>query len=92
MAVTIARESHLRSLIKGITWRIVGTLDTMFLSYLFTGNIKIAAAIGGTEVFTKILLYYFHERAWQLAPVGSIRRLAAWFYLKEKRSRTGANE
>ncbi len=71
-----AKESHVRSVIKGITWRIVGTLDTMILSYIFTGNVKIAAAIGGTEVLTKIILYYFHERAWQLIPRGTVRN---WF-------------
>ena len=69
------KESRTRSALKGVTWRIVGTLDTILLSYLFTGNIKIAAAIGGTEVITKILLYYLHERAWQLAPQGTIRNL-----------------
>lgn len=70
------KESHLRSVIKGITWRIVGTLDTMILSYIFTGSIKIAAAIGGTEVITKIGLYYLHERAWQVLPRGTVR---SWF-------------
>ena len=67
------RESRLRSLLKGITWRILGTLDTMVLSYIFTGNMKVAFAIGGTEVITKLGLYYFHERAWLLVPPGSIR-------------------
>ncbi len=70
---TYRTESHLRSIIKGITWRIVGTLDTMLLSWLFTGSLRIAAAIGGTEVITKIGLYYLHERAWQMAPRGTIR-------------------
>ena len=67
------KESHTRSILKGITWRILGTLDTMVISWFLTGNIKIAAAIGGTEVFTKIVLFYLHERAWQLVPRGAIR-------------------
>lgn len=74
------KESHLRSVIKGITWRIVGTLDTMILSYIFTGSIKIAAAIGGTEVITKIGLYYLHERVWQVLPRGTVR---SWFTSKK---------
>ena len=70
------RESHLRSILKGISWRIVGTLDTMIIAWLITGQIAMAATIGGIEVFTKILLYYFHERAWQAIPRGTVR---TWF-------------
>lgn len=58
------KEQHYRSVIKGITWRILGTLDTIFLSWLFTGSIETALKIGGIEVFTKIFLYYIHERVW----------------------------
>ncbi|MBV6429314.1 MAG: hypothetical protein KIPDCIKN_03865 [Haliscomenobacter sp.] len=70
------RESHLRSVLKGITWRILGTLDTMVISYLITGSVKWAVSIGGVEVFTKILLYYIHERLWQFIPRGAVRK---WF-------------
>ncbi len=58
------KEQHYRSVIKGITWRIIGTMDTIFLSWLFTGEIGTALKIGGIEVFTKIILYYLHERVW----------------------------
>lgn len=57
-------EKHGKSFVKGITWRIIGTLDTIFLSWLFTGQIGNALKIGGTEVFTKIILFYLHERIW----------------------------
>ncbi|MBP8249829.1 MAG: DUF2061 domain-containing protein [Chitinophagales bacterium] len=57
-------DNHSRSVVKGITWRIVGTLDTIFLSFLFTGNIGKALKIGFIELFTKIFLYYVHERTW----------------------------
>lgn len=70
------KESHLRSLLKGISWRVVGTLDTMLLSYVFTGSLKIAAAIGGTEVISKVGLYYLHERGWQRVPTEKIRQFA----------------
>tara|TARA_Y100000592_G_scaffold94961_1_gene160587 strand:+ start:210 stop:437 length:228 start_codon:yes stop_codon:yes gene_type:complete len=56
--------SKKRHILKTISWRIVGTLDTFLLSWFITGNIKIGAAIGGIEVLTKMILYYFHERAW----------------------------
>ena len=63
-------ESRKVSLFKGITWRIVGTLDTILLSWLFTGNISQALRIGGIELITKILLYYIHERIWKHIKAG----------------------
>lgn len=60
-------NSHLLSLIKGISWRIVGTIDTMMIAYLVTGKVHMAVSIGSVEVFTKIALYYLHDRAWELA-------------------------
>lgn len=56
--------SYKRHLAKTISWRIIGTLDTMILSSIITGDWKIGLSIGGFEVFTKMLLYFFHERAW----------------------------
>ena len=58
------RERHSRSLMKAISWRVLGSLDTFLLSWLFTSNVKAAGAIAGTEVLTKMVLYYLHERAW----------------------------
>lgn len=52
------------SVLKTISWRIIGTLDTIIISYFFTGKIEIAVSIGGFEVITKMLLYYIHERTW----------------------------
>jgi uncharacterized membrane protein len=63
-------ESRKVSLIKGVTWRIIGTLDTILLSWLFTNNITKALKIGGIELFTKIILFYLHERAWILLKIG----------------------
>ena len=66
----LKKDSRKISLYKGITWRIIGTLDTILLSWLFTGNISKALKIGGIELFTKILLYYIHERIWQFHHIG----------------------
>ncbi len=78
-------ESHFRSLIKGISWRIVGTIDTIVLSFFLTGHLTIALKIGFTEVLTKILLYYVHERAWlaylkdrDQSPVISFIKAVSW--------------
>jgi uncharacterized membrane protein len=56
--------SYKRHLLKTITWRIVGTLDTMLISWFVTGSWKAGLAIGFTEVITKMILYFLHERAW----------------------------
>lgn len=58
------RESYSRSTTKTATWRVLASLDTTLLAWLFTGNIATAASIGGLEVATKLVLYFFHERAW----------------------------
>ena len=53
-----------RHIAKTITWRIVGTIDTIILSWIITGDLAIGMAIGGVEVITKMVLYFLHERAW----------------------------
>lgn len=58
------REAHSRSFAKAVSWRVLGSLDTFVLSWFFTGSPKAAGAIAITEVLTKMVLYYFHERAW----------------------------
>lgn len=58
------KESRTRSILKTISWRALGTIDTFILSWVITGEWKLAAAIGGTEVITKLVLYYLHERVW----------------------------
>ena len=58
------QESHSRSFVKAASWRLLGSIDTFLLSWFFTGNAKAAGAIASTEVITKIVLYYVHERAW----------------------------
>ncbi|MEI6122932.1 MAG: DUF2061 domain-containing protein [Bacteroidota bacterium] len=58
------QDSKPRSLVKGISWRIIGTIDTFVIAYFFFHKTSIALPIAITEVFTKILLYFFHERLW----------------------------
>lgn len=61
-------ETPHRSLLKGFTWRIIGTVDTIVLSWIFTGAVGKALKIGGIEFFTKLLLFYLHERIWLVVP------------------------
>ncbi|MFD1315605.1 DUF2061 domain-containing protein [Namhaeicola litoreus] len=63
-------EKTSRSIAKSISWRIVGTLDTIVISYLITGTLSLALSIGAVETITKILLYFFHERAWNFIKWG----------------------
>lgn len=53
-----------RHVAKTITWRIIGTLDTMVIGWLITGNPITGLKIGGIELFTKMILYFIHERIW----------------------------
>ena len=53
-----------RHVAKTITWRLLGTIDTMIIGWFITGNPITGLKIGGVEVITKLFLYYFHERLW----------------------------
>lgn len=68
-----APETHTRSFVKAISWRATGSIDTFVLSWLITGNLGFAGSIASIEVFTKITLYYLHERAWSIIPFGKRR-------------------
>ena len=56
--------SYKRHIAKTISWRVIGTLDTIILSGVITGSWSTGLAIGGVEVFTKMILYFLHERVW----------------------------
>jgi uncharacterized membrane protein len=63
-------ERHRRSLVKAVTWRITGSVDTFVISFIITGRLALAGSIAGTEIFTKVAFYYFHERVWAVVPWG----------------------
>jgi uncharacterized membrane protein len=63
-------EHRYRSIVKAISWRVTGTMDTFIVSYLVTQKFTIALSISGVEVFTKMILYYFHERLWNRLKFG----------------------
>jgi len=64
------KEKRYRSIIKTISWRATGTIDTFIVSYIITGHVKVAISISSVEVFTKLILYYFHERIWNKIKIG----------------------
>lgn len=63
-------EKSYRSFVKAISWRIIGTIDTILISFLVTGKFKYALSIGFVELFTKIVIYYIHERVWNRLSFG----------------------
>ena len=65
-------EKPYRSLVKAISWRVTGTCDTILISFLITGKVEAAISIGFVELFTKIALYYAHERVWNRLSFGRI--------------------
>ncbi|TPV33832.1 DUF2061 domain-containing protein [Paucihalobacter ruber] len=67
-------NSQYRHIAKTITWRVVGTLDTMLLAWLISGDPMIGLKVGLAEVLTKMLLYYLHERMWYRINFGLDRK------------------
>lgn len=68
------KESHVRSMIKAITWRVFATLVTILLVFIFTKEPIISLEIGFTEIVIKLVLYYFHERIWILIQSKYLRK------------------
>ena len=63
-------ETHARSIAKAVSWRIVATTTTILLVFIFTGNLVVSGGVGLTELLSKTVIYYFHERAWNTADFG----------------------
>ncbi len=74
MATTTVSEKPYRSIIKAASWRTIGTFDTMLISFVITGNVKFAVSIGGVELFTKMFLYFLHERLWNKIKFGRVEK------------------
>lgn len=70
----VTLESRKRHLLKTITWRLFGTLDTMVLAWIISGDPMAALQIGLVEIVTKMVLYYLHERVWYKVNYGLLNR------------------
>lgn len=57
-------EKPIRSALKALSWRAIGTLDTLLVSYIVTGRVVLATSIASVDFITKLVLYFFHERIW----------------------------
>lgn len=58
------KETHFRSILKGISWRVIASATTMTVVYMVTGDLSLMASVGAVDVTAKIFFYYFHERIW----------------------------
>jgi len=65
-----AGEKPIRSVAKALSWRVVGTLDTLAVSFVLAQDITLAASIASVDFITKLILYFFHERAWNIVKWG----------------------
>ncbi|PRX43516.1 Uncharacterized membrane protein [Salegentibacter salegens] len=74
VGITQNGDSKKRHIAKTVTWRIVGTIDTMILAWLISGDPMVGLQVGGAEVVTKMILYYFHERGWYRIDYGLKKR------------------
>lgn len=66
-------EKSYRSIAKSVSWRTIGTIDTIVIALIITGKAGLALSIGGIEVFTKMGLYYLHERTWNKINFGRLK-------------------
>jgi adenylylsulfate kinase len=58
------KETHYRSVLKGVTWRIIASGTTMTVVYLITGDLSLVASVGLIDITAKVFFYYLHERTW----------------------------
>lgn len=63
-AKDISSERPIRSVVKAISWRVIGTLDTLIVAYILTGKWLLASSIASIDFLTKLVLYFVHERLW----------------------------
>ena len=75
------RESNARSVAKALSWRILGTMATSALVFIFTGRLVLSLAVGGIEFVSKIGLFWVHERLWNRLRFGKkqVRPTVVWF-------------
>jgi adenylylsulfate kinase len=75
------RETHARSVAKAVSWRILGTMATSAIVFVFTHRWGVALFVGGVEFVSKIGLFWLHERVWDRLAYGKreARPSVIWF-------------
>jgi len=67
-------DGYARTLLKTLSWRMIATITTMVIVYLYTREMALSLGVGVFEVTSKLVLYYFHERLWQRVRWGKSAR------------------
>ena len=67
-------ESHVRTIMKTVSWRFIATLITFTVAWIVTGELTFAAEIGIADTLIKLGAYYFHERTWMRVAFGTLKR------------------
>ena len=63
-------ESHLRSVVKAVSWRIGGSISTALIAWAVTRETAMATTIGVADLVVKVGAFYVHERLWERIPFG----------------------
>lgn len=66
-------DSNARSVAKAVSYRVLGSLSTAFIVFVFSGNLKVSLGVGAMDIVLKMALYYLHERLWNHIPFGRPR-------------------
>jgi uncharacterized membrane protein len=77
-------EAHSRTIAKAISWRVLATLTTMTIVFLFTRRIILSLGVGLAEVLAKIIFYYLHERIWEKISWGKSRHPLSGLLVKRE--------
>ena len=63
-------EKRTRSLYKTLSWRILATSTTILLVFMLTKSFTLSLSVGSLEAVTKTVVYYIHERMWNMVNFG----------------------
>ena len=82
--IKLSGEAHKRTIAKTISWRVIATLTTMIIVFLFTRKIALSLGVGFFEVIAKITFYYFHERIWHKISWGTSKHPLSGIQVKRE--------
>ena len=63
-------ENHYRSLVKAVSYRVLGSAATAMIVFLLSHKPALSLGTGALDMVTKIGLYYLHERIWERISLG----------------------
>ncbi len=84
------RDTHLRSVVKTVSWRAIATITTSVIVWTLTHRFEFALLVGGLDTTIKLVLYFLHERAWDRSRFGRkpIDPAVIWFTGLSKSGKT----